>query len=168
MTNAVVQQALSRLDAGAPPWKTLVVLASAETDLLPAAIWQTWSEIEEWPSMSSRVLGARWTKGQPWRAGSEFTQELDLGFPFGTRFFDERVVAIEPGISAEWGQTSRALQTIHLWRFEPRDTSGTRITNVEVFHGFTVGVAGAMVAPRWRRHFQEHVDELIKTAKENS
>ena len=168
MTNLVAEQALSRLDIEAPTWKTLVVLASADTDLVPEVIWHTWAEIGDWPSMSPLVSAAQWTRGQPWRGGSEFVQELNLGFPFGKETAEERVVAIEPGASAEWCRQTNSIQTVHVWRFDPLKSSGTRITNVEVFHGIVVGLAKAVVAPRWQRLFQAQVDGLIRTARERA
>ncbi len=89
-----------------------------------------------------------------------------LGFPVGKMTSEERVGFVEPGVSAEWGKQTRGLQTVHAWRFDPLTPSGTRITNVEVFHGFVVGMAKAMVAERWQRLFQTHVDGLISAARE--
>lgn len=168
MTNHVATEALSRIDIDAPAWKTLVVLASAETDLAPDLIWQTWTNIEDWPSMSSLVTAARWTRGQAWRVGSEFVQELRLGFPFRGKTSDERVVSVEPGVAAEWGSDRQGLRTVHLWRFEPLQVGGVRITNVEVFHGSFVGVVKPLVAKRWQRLFQAQVDGLINFARESA
>jgi len=168
MTNPIAAEALSRIAVEEPAWKTLVVLASAETDLSPELMWHTWTNIEDWPSMSSLVVTARWRKGQPWRVGSEFVQELKLGFPFRTRTLDERVVSVESGAAAEWGRDSQNLQTVHLWRFDPLGVNGVRITNVEVFHGSFIGVLKPLVARRWQRLLQAQVDGLINSARESA
>ena len=168
MTNHVATEALSRIDRDAPAWKTLVVLASVETDLDPDLIWHTWTKIEDWPSMSSLVTSARWTRGQPWRVGSEFVQELRLGFPFRGRMTDESIVSVEPGVAAEWGSDSQGLRTVHLWRFEPLEMGGVRITNVEVLHGSFIGVVKPLVAKRWHRLFRAQVEGLISSARESA
>lgn len=168
MTNLVAAEALSRIAVEAPAWKTHLVLASAETDLTPGLIWHTWTNIEDWPSMSSMVTKARWTRGQPWRVGSEFTQELRLGFPYRRTTWAERVASVEPGIAAEWGSDSQGLRTVHLWRFEPLEVGGVRITNVEVLHGSFIGVVKPLVTRRWQRLFQAQVDGLISFARESA
>ena len=168
MTNPVVAQALKRIDIEEPAWKTLVVLASAETDLSPELIWHAWQNIEDWPSMSPLVSTGHWTKGQPWRVGSEFVQELRLGFPFRTRRSDERVMSVEPGVRAESGSDRPGLRTVHLWRFDPLEVGGVRITNVEVFHGSFIGVVKPLVARRWQRLFQAQVEGLIGFARESA
>jgi hypothetical protein len=168
VSNHIADQAVSRIDVGEPPWKTLVVLASAETEVAPDLIWHTWTSIEAWPSMSPLVVSARWTNGQPWRVGSEFVQELNLGFPFGNRASDERVVSVEPGVAAEWGSDSRGLWRVHLWRLENLDVGGARITSAAVFHGSFIGVVKPIVAKRWQQLFQAQVDGLINLARENA
>lgn len=168
VTNHIAAEALSRIDIDTPAWKTLVVLASAETDLGPDLIWRTWMNIEDWPSMSSLVTTARWTRGQPWRVGSEFVQELRMGFPFRGKTSNERVVSVEPGMAAEWGSDSQRSRTVHLWRFEPLEAGGVRITNVKVFHGSFVGAVKPLVAKRWQRRFRAQVDGLINFARESA
>jgi len=71
-------------------------------------------------------------------------------------------------MAAEWGSDSRRLRTVHLWRFEPLEVGGVRITNVEVFHGSFIGVVKPLVAKGWQRLFQAQVDGLIKLARESA
>jgi hypothetical protein len=168
MSNHIADQALSRIDIGAPLWKTLVVLASAESDAASGLIWHAWTRIEDWPSMSPLVVAARWTNGQPWRVGSEFVQELNLGFPFRNRATAERVASVEPGVAIEWGSDSRGLRRVHLWRLENLDGGGCRITSVAVFHGSFIGVVKHIVAKRWQQMFQAQIDGLINLARENA
>jgi hypothetical protein len=168
MSNHLADQALSRIDLREPMWKTLVVIASAETDLARDLVWRTWARIEDWPSVSPLVVSARWNKGQPWRVGSVFTQEIDLGFPLGRRESHEHVVSIEPGLAAEWGSAERGTRMIHMWRFEPLEPSGARITSIEVLHGSLIGVMKPLIAKRLRRHFQAQLDGLINLAEESA
>lgn len=168
MSNHLADQALSRIDLREPMWKTLLVITSAETDLAPDLVWRAWSHIEEWPSVSPLITSARWERGQPWRVGSEFTQEINLGFPLGRRESHERVVSVEPGLAAEWGSAGRGTRMIHMWRFEPREAGGARITSIDVFHGSFIGVVKPLVAKRWKRLFQAQLDGVINLAKENA
>lgn len=168
MTSHVAAQALSRIDIAAPAWKTLLVIACAETDLPPDLMWHTWKNVDDWPAMSPLVAAARWTEGQPWRVGSELVQQLNLGFPFRSKPSGERVISVEPGVAAEWGTNSQASLTVHVWRFDPLDPGGVRITNVEVFHGSFIGVVKPLVARRWQRLFQAQVDGLINFARESA
>ena len=164
---AVVARALSRIDVESPTWQTLVVGAHAESDMSPKQIWSTWSRIEDWAGMSPLVATARWTNGQPWRVGSQFVQELNLGFPIGRDTAEERVMSVEPGVAAEWGRKKRGLRAIHLWRFDPLGIGGVRITNVEVLHGPVIGFVKPFVAARWHRLFEAQIEGLISKARKN-
>ena len=109
--------------------------------------------------MSPLVNATQWTSGDPWRPGSEFVAELNLGLRSETA--KNRVMSVDPGRSAEWGQSRGGLRTAHLWRFEPRRSGGVHITSVAVFHGSSIGVQNPFVAKRLRRLFQAQVEGLV-------
>jgi hypothetical protein len=71
-------------------------------------------------------------------------------------------------MAAEWGSDSQGSRTVHLWRFEPLEAGGVRITNVEVFHGSFIGAVKPLVAKRWQRLLRAQVDGLINFARESA
>jgi len=168
MTNTVVGEALEGIGVTRSTWKTLVVLASAETDLPPKALWDSWSRIEGWAAMTPLITSAEWVNGDPWQPGSAFVQGLSLGFPVGSQTSDETVGSVIPGVSAQWVKDEKGIRSNHIWQFDSLENGGTHITNVEVFHGLTIGLIKVFVAKRWQRLFQAHVDGLVKATGERS
>jgi hypothetical protein len=160
----LVMQVLNRMGIDSPSWKSFIAVNSAESEADPERVWLTWADIDNWPSMSPLVNATRWTSGEPWRPGSEFVAELDIRPRLRTETAKKRVISVDPGRSAEWGQSRRGLQTAQLWRFEPRQGGGAHITNVAIFHGSSIGVLKPFVAKRWQRLFQAHIESLIDMA----
>jgi hypothetical protein len=164
MTDGLVTHVLNRMGIDSPSWKSLIVLGSADAAADPERVWLTWADIDNWPSMSPLVNATQWTSGDPWRPGSEFVAELNLGLRPGSETAKNRVMSVDPGRSAEWSQSNGGLRTEHLWRFEPRQSGGVHVTSVAVFHGSSIGVQKPFVAKRWRRLFQAQVEGLVDMA----
>jgi hypothetical protein len=164
VNDRLVMQVLNRMGIDSPSWKSLIVLNFADAEAAPERVWLTWADIDNWPSMSPLVNATRWTSGDPWRPGSEFVAKLNLGFRLWSETSKMRVVSVDPGRSAEWGQSRRGLRMANLWRFEPRQSGGVHITSVAVFHGSSIGVLKPFVAKRWQRLFQAQVDGLVNMA----
>ena len=163
-SDRLVMHVLNRMGLDSPSWKSLIVLNFADAEADSKLVWLTWADIDNWPSMSPLVNSTRWTSGEPWRPGSEFVAELNLGLRLGGKTAKNRVVSVDPGRSAEWGRSRRGLRTAHLVRFEPRQSGGVRITSVAVFHGSSIGVLKPFVAKRWQRLFQSQVEGLVNMA----
>jgi hypothetical protein len=164
VSDRLVMQVLDRMGIDSPSWRSLVVLNFADAEADPERVWLTWADIDNWPSMFPLVNDTRWTSGDPWRPGSEFVAEQNLGFPLWSETAKNRVISVDPGRSAEWGQSRGGRRTAHLWRFEPRPSGGVRITSVAVFHGSSIGVLKPFVAKRWQRLFQAQVEGLVDMA----
>jgi hypothetical protein len=164
MSDRLVAQALNRMGIDSPSWKSLIVVSSADAEADPERVWLTWADIDNWPSMSPLINGTRWTSGDPWRPGSEFVADLNLGPRLWSGTAKKRVMSVDPGRSAEWGQSKGGLRTAHLWRFEPRKSGGVHITSVAVFHGSSIGVLKPFVAKTWQRLFQAQVEGLVDMA----
>jgi len=164
VSDRLVTQVLDRMEIDSPSWKSLIVHNLADAVADPERVWLTWADIDNWPSMSPLVIATRWTSGDPWRPGSEFVAELNLGLRLPRETAKNRVMSVDPGRSAEWGQSTGGLRTAHLWRFEPRSSGGVRITSVAVFHGSSIGVLKPFVAKRWRQLFQAQVEGLVDMA----
>ncbi len=161
VNDRLTKQVLLRMGIESPSWRSLIVQSVADTDADVGHVWATWSDIGNWSAISSLVTDARWTFGDPWRPGSEFVEELDLGFPLRSETRRKSVVSVDPGRSAEWGQSEGRQRTARLWHFEPRPSGGVRISSVAVFHGSLFGIARPFVAKRWRRLLQAQVDALV-------
>jgi hypothetical protein len=56
------------------------------------------------------------------------------------------------------------VRSCHLWTFTPLPGGGTRVGNTEVFTGTVIGLTKPLLAPRWRRQFQQAVDGLLRQA----
>jgi hypothetical protein len=164
VSDRLVMQVLDRMGIDSPSWRSLVVLNFADAEADPERVWLTWADIDNWPSMSPLVNATRWTSGDPWRPGSEFVAKLNLGFRLWSETSKMRVVSVDPGRSAEWGQSRKGLRMANLWRFEPRQSGGVHITSVAVFHGSSIGVLKPFVAKRWQRLFQAQVEGLVNMA----
>jgi hypothetical protein len=164
VSDGLVVHVLDRMGIDSPSWRSLIVLSSADAEAAPERVWLTWADLDNWPSMSSLVNASRWTSGDPWRPGSEFVAELDLGLGLGSKAAKNRVMSVDPGRSAEWGQSRGGLRTAHLWRFEPLQSGGVHITSVVVLHGSSIGVLKPVLAKRWRRLFQAQVEGLVDMA----
>lgn len=165
LSDCLVMQVLDRMGVESPSWKSLIVLSSADAEADSERVWVTWADIGNWPSMSPLVNATRWTSGDPWRPGSEFVVELNLGPGRRSGTARMRVVSVDPGRSAEWGQSTGRRRTANLWRFEPRLNGGVHITSVAVFHGPSIGVLKPFVARRWQRLFQSQVAGLVEMAE---
>lgn len=163
-SDRLVMQVLNRMGIGSPSWRSLIVLNLADAEADPGRVWLTWADIDNWPSMSPLVNATRWTSGDPWRPGSEFVVEMNLGLRLGSKTAKKRVMSVDPGQSAEWSQSRGGLRTAHLWRFEPRQSGGVHITSVAVFHGSSIGVLKPFVAKRWQRLFQAQIEGLVDMA----
>jgi hypothetical protein len=166
VSNPHVQAALRQIGIEKPTWQTVIAFASRETAIPRQKIWGTWTKLETWPSFSPLYAQTRWL-GQPgWEVGATFEQALNLGFPLGENRSREEVGAIEPGERVSWWKDERGIKSNHIWVFEDVPGSGTRITNVEVFHGLIMGLLKPLVAGRWQRLFEVTVDGLVTLAQE--
>lgn len=164
-SDGLVVQVLNRMGIGSPSWKSLIVLNLADAEVDPELVWLTWADIENWPLMSPLFNATRWTSGDPWRPGSEFVAELNVGRRLGGMTANDRVMSVDTGKSAEWGQSRAGLRTAHLWRFEPRQGGGVHITSVAVFHGLSIGLRKPFVAKKWQRLFQAQIDGLVEMSE---
>ena len=164
-----IDLALQNIGIQEPTWQTVVVAASNETDVPREAVWETWSELENWPTWSNPLhVSARWLGEAGWGEGAEFEQVLTLGPPLGTITAQEKVSAIVPGERAMWCKDENGVKSCHIWQFETLSNGRTRITNVEVFHGSAMGLAKPLVANNWQQMFETSVEGLIRQAGETS
>ncbi|WP_331741301.1 SRPBCC family protein [Kitasatospora sp. NBC_00039] len=159
-----VQFCLEGVGVAEPSWKTLIVTATADSPADPQDVWALWSDLGSWPSWSPLHEGAEWTGPPGFAAGATFDQTLRLGFPAGTTTDHVTVGIAESARRVSWSGDVNGVRSCHLWTFNARVGGGTRIGNTEVFDGTVIGLTKPMIAPRWRRQFQQAVDTLASRA----
>ena len=149
-------------------WRTVVATGSGSSDLPAAQLWTVWSDLERWPAWSPIHRSVKLVDAKPLSVGSSFDQELELGFPVGVQreraTFDE----FETQVRASWSGDKNGVRSCHVWRFEPMPEGGTRVHNVEIFVGTTIGLVKPFVAKRWNGLFQRSVDALIAATRDAS
>jgi hypothetical protein len=99
-----------------------------------------------------------------WRTDAQFEQVLNLGFPVGERASRERVDKVVEGEQVMWWKDEDGVRSCHIWRFEELSGDRTLITNVEVFHGASIGMIKILVGKKWLRLFDLAVDGLVRRA----
>ena len=161
--------ALQKIGLDKPTWKTVIAAASQEIDIPAATLWEIWSQLEGWQVWSKPLhVAARWMGKAGWEVGAKFEQVLNLGFPLGKLTSIETVSALVPGKSAMWRKDDKGIQSCHIWDFEALGERRTRITNVEVFHGLSMGLVKPLVAANWQRMFEASVAGLIQRTQMKS
>jgi len=153
--------ALTSLGIPYPTWQTMILTASRDVSVPATDMWIAWSSLEDWPAWNMRVVSARWLSETPWAQGSQFVEELDLGFPLGEQDWVETVIQVNPGVSAEWCRDANGIKSCHIWMFETLPDGSARVTNTEVLHGASVAALKPLVGARWQRQFDEAVDGLV-------
>ncbi|MCI0712677.1 MAG: SRPBCC family protein [Chloroflexi bacterium] len=157
---------LNEMGVDEPTWKTLVVYASEETDRPREELWEMWTRLENWPDYSPLFAGTRWIGEPGWKVGATFEQELILGFPVGAMRSKETVDELEAGRRVGWSKDQKGIKSKHVWLFEELSDGGTRITNLEVFHGTAIGLIKPLVKDRWKRLFKATVEGIINAVHE--
>lgn len=158
-----VERALRQIGLEQADWQTIVVAASQETPVPPAQVWQTWAKLEDWNQWSPLHTSTAWTNGTDWQVGAQFEQGLDLG-PAGKMVSHETIREVTPGESVLWSKDENGVASAHIWMFEALPDGGTRITNVEVFHGTLMGLLKPLLASDWQKKFEESVNHLVARA----
>jgi hypothetical protein len=161
MAETDIAYCLTRAGQAAVDRRTLVVAGSGTSPASAAELWAVWCDLERWPAWSPIHRSVTVVDATSLSVGGSFDQELGLGFPVGVQreraTFDE----FEPHVRASWSGDKNGVRSCHVWRFEPVSGGGTRIHNVEVFVGTTIGLVKPLVGKRWNRLFQSPVDGLI-------
>jgi uncharacterized membrane protein len=161
LTETDIAYCLTKVGQAERDWRTLVVVGSGSSNAPVAQLWTLWSDLERWPAWSPIHRSVKLVDAKPLSVGGSFDQELELGFPVGVQreraTFDE----FEPQVRASWSGDKNGVRSCHVWRFEPTPDGGTRVHNVEIFVGTTIGLVKPFVAKRWNGLFQRAVDGLI-------
>lgn len=144
-------------------WQTAVVIASRETDIPPALLWDEWIKLENWPEWSDHLhKSTNWVSNDKWQPGNQFKQVLDLGFPIGTITSLEVIGDVEPGRKVMWWKDKDGMKACHIWKFEVAPNGKSRITNVEVFHGMAIGILKPIVIRNWQKKFDGGLDAFLR------
>jgi hypothetical protein len=164
--NPLVGAGLQPIGVAAPSWQTVVILSSRDVDLPAAKLWAAWERLETWPSWAvPLVIDAKWIDAPGWRAGARFEQTLDLGFPLQRLQTTETVGIATPGRLVSWWKDLGGIKSNHIWSFEELPNGGSRVVDLEIFHGVLVGLARPLVEERWQHRFDAALDGLILAAR---
>lgn len=164
-TTSEVDYCLGRIGISDVGWQTLIVQGSAVTTASPEQVWTLWSDLSTWPQWSPLHLKTTWAGEPGFSAGAQFDQTIKLGFPVGTKTQRELVDVLEPAVRASWSGDKNGIRNCHVWSFTPAEDGGTRISNVEVFTGTTIGLVRPLVGRRWNSLFQRAADGLARMAE---
>jgi uncharacterized membrane protein len=161
----LIKQALKSIGIDRPAWHTLVVTASRDVDLPADALWETWSNLEDWPAWSTLHTSARWSGEAAWQLGARFEQDLKLGFPLGRRKVVETVSELYPGRRVRWCKTDGRVKSCHIWSFSQLPNRKVRLTNTEVIHGLPLGLLKPILYWQWHKKFEKSLDGLVAQAR---
>jgi hypothetical protein len=159
---------LAQLELNRPTLSTLVLSGFAECSVPTGQIWSVLEDVPSWPSWSPLHRRAAWIGEPECVPGARFEQELDLGFPVGTKIEPVTIGLAEPARLLGWAGSGGGIRSCHVWRLDASVDGMTAISNVEAFIGLPVALVRPFVAARWRRQFQQAVDGLIATAEGRS
>ncbi len=158
-----IKMAFEYIGEKGPNWKSLVISCTAETDIHRDTLWKAWTKVEDWSKWQGMlVTSAKWTKDSVWKAGSEFEQTLDLGFPVGSKSTMEIVGEVKTKSYAAWWKNAGGVKTYHIWTFDPLPNGRSRVTNTVVFHGPLVGLTKIFYSSNWSDKFRRAVEGLIE------
>ncbi|MBL7489147.1 SRPBCC family protein [Frankia sp. AgB1.9] len=161
MPETGVAYCLERVGLAKPDWKTLVVEGSGTSKATAADLWAVWSDLEHWPNWSPIHRSVAPVDANTLSIGGSFDQELGLGFPVGVQHERATFDEFQPAAQVSWSGDKNGIRSCHRWQFQPTPDGGTRIHNVEIFVGTTMGLIKPLVGRRWNRLFQRAVDGLI-------
>ncbi|WP_406232133.1 SRPBCC family protein [Nocardia sp. NBC_01009] len=164
MAETDIAYCVTRMGQAAVDWRTLVVAGSGTCPASAAELWAVWCDLERWPAWSPIHRSVAVVDASSLSVGGSFEQELGLGFPVGVQHERATFDEFEPNVRASWSGNKNGVRSCHVWRFEPMPGGGTRVHNVEVFVGTTIGLVKPLVGKRWNRLFQGSVDGLIAAA----
>lgn len=160
-----VLYAMEKLDLEQINWYTLVLNTQVETEVSRDKIWHVFKQLEKWDTWSTLHKAAGWTYDKGWKKGAKFTQILDLGFPAGEVTSYEEVFHYVEKEKVIWLKQEDDVTSCHIWYFHILPNGGTRIVDVQVLNGITLGLAKPLVAGRWQEAFDESVRNLINRAR---
>ena len=147
-----------------PNWKTVTISATRDVEIPLEQVWETWSNLEDWPAWSAMHTSAKWDGAPEWQVGPRFVQGMKLGFPFGHVRSTETVAQYYPEREVGWCKSTGPVKSCHIWSFNLLPNRRVRITTTEVFHGTMIGLLKPVIFLQWQRKFEKSVSSLIKQA----
>lgn len=160
------QNTMQQLGIKRPSWQTLITSASQEVNLERQILWETWTKLEDWPKWSNPMhIATHWVSEPEWKVGTQFAQDLNLGFPLDTKTSVETVGAIDPGKSVSWWKEEGGIKYHYSWLFEDLPTGKTRVKITAIFHGKAIGYCKPLVANIWQKMFEATLTGLIQKAR---
>ncbi len=150
--------------SGQPNWKTVTISATQDVEIPLEQLWETWSNLEDWPKWSALHSSARWDGEPAWQVGARFVQDMKLGFPFGRVNSVETVAQFYPEREVGWCKKTGPVMSCHIWSFNLLPNRRVRVTTTEVFHGALIGLLKPVIFLQWQSKFEKSVKSLVKHA----
>ena len=147
-----------------PDWKTVIISATSDVEIPLEQLWETWSNLEQWPSWSALHTSAKWAGEPEWQVGACFEQGMKLGFPFGNSRTKETVAQSCPEREVGWCKNNGPIKSCHIWSFNLLPNRRVRVTTTEVLHGTLIGMLKPVILLQWQRKFEKSVTSLVKHA----
>lgn len=162
---SLIRLALNNLGVQKPAWNTLVITATRDVRLPVEALWEAWSNLDDWSMWSCRHLSARWTAKERWQPGAQFEQVMNLGFPLGRQKVKASLAEVSPGRTVRWSTARKGSKTCHIWSFTLLPNRQVRLTTTEVFQGDLYGLLKPLLILQWQKPLNRSLDALIRLAK---
>jgi uncharacterized membrane protein len=129
--------------------------ASADVAAPAEAVFETYADVERWPSWTSSVTSVELLTPGPLRVGSQ-ARIRQPKLPVATW----QVTALEPGREFSWQAQGPGVLTTGTHRVEPTGTGSARITAILVQAGPLGPVVGLISARLTRRYLRTEVEGL--------
>lgn len=126
--------------------------------------WKIFSDWTRWHEFSDIYRDIRWTKGQPWQAGSRM--KIEIRRPLKTTV-DHVIISCSPGKHIAWIDHTMG-NTMEQWvLFDKLPDGGTRVHTWAEFTGLTNMLDGRPMKEligefihKWYEKFRQVCDEL--------
>nr|CAG4717763.1 unnamed protein product [Naegleria fowleri] len=124
---------------------------------------KTW---HEWSSpLHSKAYFHKNQKTNTLSIGTKFSQDLNLGFPIGSKTSHECITGLissEEQCTIQWSKEEGGLASCHIWSFDCLSSTQLQITNVEVFHGIPMVLVRPLVSKKWNQLFEQSLEGFLK------
>lgn len=163
LTNKGVQYVLDCAGIQRPDYKTLIISEPVIIQNSAANVWQYLQHPKEWKSWQNPlVISVRMSGDSITRAGEQFEQLLNTGFPLGKTTSAETVGAYEQDQLLAWWKNEKGVLSCHVWTVEQVSATEVLVTNTELFYGYSIALIKLAVVNNWSSRFRQTVHQLKK------
>ncbi|KAG2374123.1 hypothetical protein C9374_011202 [Naegleria lovaniensis] len=132
-------------------------------------MYEKFQDLKSWHEWSSPLHSKAHyhsnTETSTFSIGTKFSQDLNLGFPIGSKTSQECITDLiisETQCTIQWSKQEGGLSSCHIWSFDCLSSTHLQITNVEVFHGIPMVLVRPLVSKRWNQLFEKSLEGFVK------